>query len=106
VAGWNVTEIGTTGTFANAGAGEDYFKGVIFNNNLVFWRVINSTNFAITALSLSNYTFKDVFNFTSPVGAVLSQCAPTDMNNTQDPGSSMVLLNTEAIVQMEEEPTQ
>jgi hypothetical protein len=79
VAGWNVTEIGTTGTFANAGAGHEYFKGVIFNNNLVFWRVINSTNFAITALSLSNYTFKDVFNFTSPVGAVPSQWAPTDM---------------------------
>lgn len=79
LAGWNVTEIGTTGTFANAGAGEDYFKGVIFNDNLVFWRVINSTNFAITTLSLSNYTFKDVFNFTSPVGAVLNQCFPTDM---------------------------
>jgi len=79
VAGWNVTEIGITGTYVDAGHGQEFFKGVVFNNNLVFWRVINSTNFAITALSLSNYAFKDVFNFTSPVGAVSSQWAPTDM---------------------------
>jgi hypothetical protein len=84
VEGWNVTEIGTTGTYVDAKHGQEFFKGVIFNNNLVFWRVINSTNFAVTTLSLSDYTFKDVFNFTSPVGAVLSKCFPTDMEIVDD----------------------
>ncbi len=76
VAGWNVTEIGTTGTFANAAMGQECFKGVVFNNDLVFWRVINSTNFAITALSLSNYTFRDVFDVTSVGHSLRSGMVP------------------------------
>jgi hypothetical protein len=53
--GWNVTEIGTRGAVSIG-------NGVIFNDNFVFWSTVNSTDFAITAFSLSNYTFKDVWN--------------------------------------------
>jgi parallel beta-helix repeat protein len=52
---WNVTTIGMTASLSVG-------NGVIFKDNYVFWRTINSTDFAITAFSLSNYTFKDVWN--------------------------------------------
>lgn len=54
-AGWNVTSIGTVEA-ADVGA------GVIFKDNFVFWRIISSTEFAITAFSLSSHAFKDVWD--------------------------------------------
>jgi hypothetical protein len=73
---WNVAEIGTI-------MGQRSFMGaVIFNNNLVFWRDINSTNFAVTALDLTNYTFRDVFNFTHPAFSLWYPTAMKIINNT------------------------
>jgi hypothetical protein len=83
-AGWNVTTVGTIGTFVDRTHGQTYLKGVLFNNNLVFWRVINSSNFAITSFSLTDLTFKDAFNFTAPWGTVLGKCSPTDMKIIDD----------------------
>jgi hypothetical protein len=53
--GWNVTLIGTAGAVSIG-------NGVMFNDDFVFWRALNSTDFAITAFSVSSYTFRDVWN--------------------------------------------
>jgi hypothetical protein len=82
--GWNVTAIGGAGTFVDRTHGQGYLKGVVFGGDLVFWRVISSTSFAITVLGLSNFTFTDVFVFTVPRGSTLSQWAPTDMKIIDD----------------------
>jgi hypothetical protein len=82
--GWTVATIGTTRTFVSPTNGQEYFKAVIFKDNLVFWRVISSTEFAITTFSLSNFTFRDVFDFISPYEIVLDQCSPMDLKIIDD----------------------
>lgn len=56
--GWNVTTVGET-------AAVTVNNGVIFNGNFVFWRVVNSMDFAITAFDLNTFTFRDVWNSNS-----------------------------------------
>jgi hypothetical protein len=53
--GWNVSTIGTTEAVG-------INNGVMFEGSFVFWRVVSSTDFAITAFNVSSHTFKDVWN--------------------------------------------
>ncbi len=77
--GWSVITLGTAGTFVDSTQGQDYFRAVVFNDNLVFWRIVSSANFVITTFSLSNFTFRDVFSFTVPYGMVPDEWSPTDL---------------------------
>jgi len=52
---WNVTSIGLT-------EAADVDRGLIFDGNYLFWRVVTSNDFALTAFSLDNYTFRDVWD--------------------------------------------
>jgi hypothetical protein len=82
--GWTVTTLATTGAYVNPTHGQQYFKGVIFKDNLVFWRIISSREFAITAFSLSNFTLRDLFDFTSPNVVAPYGYSPTTMKTVDD----------------------
>jgi hypothetical protein len=58
---WNVTSIGLT---EDGAVSVDMMegRGVIFDDCFVFWRFFSSDDFGLTAFSLSNYTFRNVWD--------------------------------------------
>jgi len=50
-----VTQLGNIGA-------EGIGNGVLFNGNLLFWRTVNATDFAITEFNLGSGTFTDIWN--------------------------------------------
>jgi hypothetical protein len=89
---WNVTPIGTTDAVSIG-------NGVIFNDNSVFWRAVDSTDFAITAFSLSSYTFRDVWNSNNsfPDGAgvdmkIINNCVYAEYTYSTSPSGSRIAI--------------